>query len=40
LKKRKGSMSAEAYDAELERLLISLALKSREIRQIERGGST
>lgn len=37
LKRRKSAMSADAYDAELERLLLSLALKSREIRQLERG---
>jgi hypothetical protein len=37
LKRRKSQMTAEAYDAELERLLIALALKSREIRQLERG---
>ena len=37
LKKRKTNMGAEAYDTELERLLLSLALKSREIRQLERG---
>jgi hypothetical protein len=35
LKKRKSSMSAEAYDNELEKLLIELALKSRSIREIE-----
>lgn len=37
LKQRKGSMSPAAYDAELERLLVSLALKAREIRQLEKG---
>jgi hypothetical protein len=35
LKKRKSGMSAEAYDNELEKLLIELALKSRSIREIE-----
>jgi hypothetical protein len=37
LKRRKASMPADAYDTELEKLLLSLALKSREIRQLERG---
>lgn len=37
LKKRKASMTADAYDTELERLLVSLALKAREIRQLEKG---
>jgi hypothetical protein len=37
LKKKKSSMAADAYDAELETLLLSLARKSREIRQLERG---
>jgi hypothetical protein len=37
LKRRKASMSVDAYDTELEKLLLSLALKSREIRQLERG---
>jgi len=37
LRKRKASMAADAYEAELERLLVPLALKSREIRQLERG---
>jgi hypothetical protein len=37
LKKRKSQMTSETYDVELERLLLSLALKSREIRQLERG---
>ena len=37
LKRKKASMSADAYDTELENLLLSLARKSREIRQLERG---
>ena len=37
LKKKKTTMTADAYDTELERLLLSLALKAREIRQLERG---
>jgi hypothetical protein len=37
LKTRKSAMTSDAYDAELERLLLSLAMKSREIRQLERG---
>lgn len=37
LKGRKSTMTSEAYDTELERLLLSLALKSREIKQMERG---
>jgi hypothetical protein len=37
LKRRKTQMTSETYDVELERLLLSLALKSREIRQLERG---
>lgn len=37
LKKRKTQMTADAYDAELERLLLALARKAREIRQLERG---
>lgn len=37
LKLRKAAMTPDAYDAELERLLLSLAMKSREIRQLERG---
>ena len=37
LKRRKPTMAADAYDTALERLLLSLALKSREIRQLERG---
>jgi hypothetical protein len=35
LKKRKSTMSADAYDDELEKLLVELALKSRTIREIE-----
>ena len=37
LKGKKAAMSAEAYDTELETLLVSLARKSREIRQLQRG---
>jgi 2-hydroxychromene-2-carboxylate isomerase len=37
LKKRKAGMTSDAYDAELEKLLLALALKAREIRQVERG---
>jgi hypothetical protein len=37
LRKKKSAMTAEAYDTELENLLLSLARKSREIRQLERG---
>ena len=37
LKRKKKDMAADAYDSELERLLLSLALKAREIRQLERG---
>lgn len=37
LKARKGSMSADAYDNELERLLLALANKSKEIRDLEKG---
>lgn len=37
LRKRKKSMTVDAYEAELERLLVSLALKAREIRQLEKG---
>jgi hypothetical protein len=40
LKKKKASMTADAYDAELERLLLALAEQSREIRQLERGGGS
>lgn len=38
LKARKSGMTTEAYDRELERLLLTLALKSRAIRQAQRGG--
>jgi len=37
LKTRKTSMTQDAYDQELERLLVALAEKTREIRQLERG---
>lgn len=37
LKQRKLSMTADAYDAELETILLELARKSREIRALERG---
>ena len=37
LKARKGSMASAAYEAELEKLLIALAQKSREIRDLEKG---
>jgi hypothetical protein len=37
LKKRKTAMTADAYDAELEQVLLDIARKSREIRQLERG---
>jgi hypothetical protein len=37
LKQRKAGMTVEAYEAELERLLVALAFKAREIRQLERG---
>jgi len=37
LKTKKSSMTPDAYEAELERLLVALARKSREIRQLERG---
>lgn len=37
LKAKKGTMAAAAYDAELEKLLIALAQKSREIRDLEKG---
>jgi hypothetical protein len=36
LRTRKGSMAASAYDAELERLLVLLAVKDREIRAAEK----
>jgi hypothetical protein len=35
LKRRKPTLGADAYDDELEKLLVGLALKSREIRQVE-----
>jgi hypothetical protein len=35
LKKKKSAMTADAYDAELERLLVALATKAKEIRQLE-----
>jgi hypothetical protein len=37
LKKQKARMEPDAYDGELERLLIALAEKAREIRRMERG---
>ena len=37
LKRKKASMSADAYDSELETILLELARKSREIRSLERG---
>jgi hypothetical protein len=37
LKRKKMNMSADAYDAELETILLELARKSREIRTLERG---
>ncbi|MEX2178126.1 MAG: hypothetical protein WD801_05420 [Gemmatimonadaceae bacterium] len=37
LRARKAEMTVEAYEAELERLLVSLAEKSQEIRRLERG---
>jgi hypothetical protein len=37
LKTKKQGMAADAYDAELEKLLLALAEKSREIRDLERG---
>ena len=39
LRARKASMSADAYESELEKLLVALAEKSREIRDLEKGGS-
>jgi hypothetical protein len=36
LKKRKRAMTADAYERELERVLLAIALKGREIRQAER----
>jgi hypothetical protein len=35
LKRRKPTLGVDAYDDELEKLLVGLALKSREIRQVE-----
>jgi hypothetical protein len=37
LKRRKSSLGADAYDNELETILLELARKSREIRTLERG---
>lgn len=37
LKAKKGTMAAAAYDSELEKLLVALAQKSREIRDLEKG---
>lgn len=37
LKGKKASMAAETYDNELEAILLQIARKSREIRQLERG---
>ena len=37
LKAKKASMAAAAYETELEKLLIALARKSREIRDLEKG---
>ena len=37
LKKKKTAMTADAYDTELEDILLQIARKSREIRQLERG---
>jgi len=37
LKQRKDSMSADAYDNALEKLLLALATKSKEIRDMEKG---
>jgi NAD(P)-dependent dehydrogenase (short-subunit alcohol dehydrogenase family) len=37
LKKRKAALSADAYDTELENILLELARKSREIRALEKG---
>ena len=36
LKARKAAMAADAYESELEKLLLSLAQKSREIRDLEK----
>lgn len=37
LKKRKAEMTVDAYEGELERLLVALALKARDIRRLEKG---
>jgi len=37
LRRKKASMTVDAYEAALEQLLVPLALKSREIRQLEKG---
>lgn len=37
LKRKKSSMTGDAYDSELETILLELARKSREIRTLERG---
>jgi hypothetical protein len=37
LKRRKGTMTTEAYERELERVLVAISLKGREIRRVERG---
>jgi hypothetical protein len=37
LKRRKGTLTTEAYERELERVLVAIALKGREIRRAERG---
>jgi hypothetical protein len=37
LKARKATMTSDAYETALENVLVSLALKSREIRKLERG---
>ena len=37
LKRRKRSMTTDAYERELDRVVLALALKGREIRQAERG---
>jgi len=39
LRARKSGMAADAYERELERLLVALAEKSEEIRKAERGGT-
>ncbi|MGH7637457.1 MAG: hypothetical protein ACREOK_07375 [Gemmatimonadaceae bacterium] len=40
LKAKKGTMATAAYDSELEKLLVALAQKSREIRDLEKGGGS